>query len=78
MALHQLGVVGFERLGNLRVELLASAAQQASMGGVLHQRMLENVNRVRGCSALKHQLGGDEASEGGLQLVLRKLRQNAQ
>jgi len=41
LALHQLGETSFERLGDLRVQLLPGTAQQATMHGVLHQRMLE-------------------------------------
>ena len=38
--------MGFERFGDLRVQLLACAAEQAAMRRVLHQRVLEAVDRV--------------------------------
>ncbi len=42
------------------------------MRGVLHQRVLEGVDRIGRRAALEDQLGGDEAGERGLQLVLGK------
>ena len=42
------------------------------MRRVLHQRVLEAVDRVGRRAALEHQLGSDEAGERGLQLVLGK------
>src|SRR6516225_6278534 len=47
LGFHQLGGKGFERLGDLRVQLLPSAAQQAAVRRILHQSVLEVVNRVR-------------------------------
>jgi hypothetical protein len=38
--------MGFERFGDLRVQLLPSAAQQAGVSRVLHQRVPEGINRV--------------------------------
>ncbi len=72
LSVHQLGGMSFECLGDLRVQLLASAAQQAAVCRVLHQRVLEAIDRFGRCAALEHQLGSDEASESGLQLVLGK------
>ena len=56
---HQLGGMGFERFGDLRMQLLARAAQQAPMCRVLHQRVLEGIDRIRWCPALEHQLRHD-------------------
>ena len=42
------------------------------MRRVLHQRVLEGVDRIGRRAALEHQLGSDEAAESGLQLVLGK------
>jgi len=39
---------------------------------VLHQRVLEHIDRVGRPASLEHQLRGNEASERGLQLVLGK------
>ena len=41
LALHHLGRMGFERFGNLRVQLLPGAPQQAAVRRVLHQCVLE-------------------------------------
>ena len=56
LRVHQFGGVGFDRVGDLRVQLLPRAAQQAGMRRILHQRVLEAVNRIRRCAALGHQL----------------------
>ena len=40
------------------------------MRHVLHQRVLEGIHRIGRCAALEHQLGADETSERGFQLVL--------
>src|SRR4029077_3663295 len=78
LALDQLGGVGFERFGDLRVQLLPRAAQQAAVRRVLHQRVLEAIDRVGRRASLEDQLGGDEASESSLQLSLGKTRDGAQ
>src|SRR5215813_10792080 len=72
LAVHKLGGTGFERFGDLRVQLLPSAAQQAAMRRVLHQRVLERIDRVGRCASLENQLGSDEAAESGLELILVK------
>ena len=72
LAVDQLGGMGFERFGDLRVQLLARAAQQGALRRLLHQRVLEGVDRVWRRAALEHQLGSDQPSETGLQLVLAK------
>src|SRR5215472_13902843 len=77
LGLHHRGKMGFERFGDPRVQLLASASEQAAVRRVLNQRVLETVNRVGRCAALKHQLGGDEAAESGLQLALVKTGNDA-
>jgi hypothetical protein len=59
LAVHQLGGMGFERFGDLRVQLLPSVAQQAAMRRVLHQRVLEGIDRLGRHAALEDQLGGD-------------------
>jgi hypothetical protein len=72
LGVRQLRGVGFERFGNLCVQLLARAAQQTAVRRVLYQRVLEGIDRVGRPAALEDQLGGDETSERGLQLVLGK------
>ena len=53
-----------EDLGDARVKLLPLAPQQGAISGVLHQRMLERINRRRRGSSRKHQLCSRELSEG--------------
>jgi hypothetical protein len=72
LALHHLGGMGFERFGDLRVQLLPGIAQQPAVRRVLHQCVLETIDRVGRRAALEDQLGGDKASEGGLQFVVEK------
>jgi hypothetical protein len=64
--------MGLERFGDPRVQLLPGAAQQATMRRILHQRVLEGIDRVRRHATLEYQFGGDKAGESGLQLVLGK------
>src|SRR5207247_8268604 len=64
--------MGFERFRDPRMQLLARAAQQAAMRRVLHQRVLESINRVGRRAALEDQLGSDELIESSLQLVVGK------
>jgi hypothetical protein len=78
LAVHPLWRLGFERFGDPRVQLLTRPAQQAAMRRVLHQRVLEAVNRIGRNAAMECQLGGDEAGKRGLQLVLGKTRNRAQ
>jgi len=72
LAIHQLGEVGLERFGDLRVQLQPSIAQQAAMRRVLHQRVLEAVDRLRWSAALEDQFGSDETSESSFQFVVGK------
>jgi hypothetical protein len=67
-----LGGMGFERFGDLRVQLLPGIAQQAAMRRVLYQRVLEAVERLGRRAALEDQLGSDELAESRLQLVFGK------
>ena len=78
LSVHQLGGMCFERFSDPPVQLLASAAQQAAVCSILHQRVLEGVDSIGRRAALEDQLGGDEASERGLQLVSRKTGDSAQ
>jgi len=66
LAFHQLRGIGFERFGDLRVQLPSGIAQQAVVRCVPHQRMLEGIDRVRRLSSLRHQLGRDQPTEGRL------------
>src|SRR6516164_9268283 len=46
LVLHQLGEMGFKRFGDLRVQSLPRAAQQATVRRVLHQCVLEAVDGI--------------------------------
>jgi hypothetical protein len=72
LSVHDLGGIGLERFGDLRVQLLPRAAQQAAVGRIFYQRVLKAIDRVGRRATLEHQLGGEEASECRLQLVLGK------
>ena len=48
------------------------------MRRVLHQYVLEAVHRLRRCAPLEYQLGGNEPSERGLQLIVRNVGYRAQ
>jgi hypothetical protein len=45
LAIQDLGGMGFESFGDLRVQLLPGTAQQATVRRVLHQRVLEAIDR---------------------------------
>jgi len=45
---------------------------------VLHQRVLEDIDRIGQRSSLEHQFGSDETGESGLQLGLGKSGDGAQ
>ena len=72
LVVNLLGRMGFKRLGDPRVQLLAGIAQQTAVSCILHQHVLEGVDRARGRAALKYQLGGDKATQRRSQLVLGK------
>ena len=78
LVVHCPGRMSFERCGDLRVQLLPGIAQQAAVRRVLHQRVLEAVDCVGWHAALIHELGSDEPSERGLQLVLGKAGDDTQ
>jgi len=61
--------MGLERVGNLRVQLLPRAAQQAAMRRVLNQRVLKSVDRFRRRAAPEHQFGGHKAVERGFRVT---------
>jgi hypothetical protein len=59
LAFYNLGGMGLERVSDLRMQLLPGLAQQAGVRRVLHQRVLEAVDRVGRRAALEDQLGSD-------------------
>jgi hypothetical protein len=48
-----------QHVGNAAMKLLAQAAQQACVGHVTHERMLELISRVRRQALPKQQTGSD-------------------
>ena len=70
LALDEIGEMLFQRRGDARVQFLAAAAQQGRVGGVLHQRVLEEVGGMRSGTAAEQQPGLIELIQGGLQFPL--------
>ena len=62
----------FERSGNRAMQLVAPAANQACVGGVLHKRVLELIRGIGRDTPLVDQLRIDELRERGVQGLLRK------
>jgi hypothetical protein len=54
LGLHGCGETGFQNPGNALVELLPDAAQQRLIRGLLNQRMLEHIRRLRRYTPLVH------------------------
>ena len=54
--------MSFENFGNTSVECASRLAQQGTIGRVLHQRMLEQIGRVRRYAFAKQQIGPDETA----------------
>jgi len=57
LALDKIGEMRFQRRSRTGVQFLPPRAQQGAVRGVLHQRVLELVGRVRRCAARKQQAG---------------------
>ena len=57
LRLGNVGKAGFQLRGDVRMKLLPAAAQQAGIGRIAHQRVLEQVGGLRWCPALKHKTG---------------------
>ena len=53
LALDEIDEMLFQRSCDARVQLLSSPAQQGRVGGVLHQRVLEQVEGVRSGTSAK-------------------------
>ena len=68
----RLGVVPLDRFGDPGMELLAAAFQQAVMGGIPYQRMLEDLACLRWAPAPKNQAGGFEPRERVSELCVRQ------
>src|SRR6516165_7848061 len=73
LGVHQLGAMGCERFGDLRVQLLPGAAQQTTVSRILNKRVLKGIDRVGRGAALEDQLRTDEPRKSALQSFLRKV-----
>ena len=70
--LQKRGKLRLQRYGDPPMQSLARAAQQCAVGGVLNQRVLEQIFRSRRHAALKNEAGADDALECVLQLRFGK------
>ena len=57
LAGNHIGVASFENLCDPRMQVLPAALEQAPIGGVAHQRVLEGVGRAGACAARGNQPG---------------------
>jgi hypothetical protein len=73
-ALDEIGEMRFQCRGDAPMQFLPLRAQQRAVGGVLHQRVLEQVGGMRSGAAAKQQSRIDQLSQRGLQFPLRTLR----
>ena len=60
------------------MELLAPAPEQALVGGIPHQRVLEGIVRVLQLAAAEDQLRLDQLTECVMQAVIRQTRDGGQ
>jgi hypothetical protein len=74
LALDEICEVSLQHRRDAGVQLLSSRAQQCAVGGVLHQRVLEEVGGVRRDAAAEQQPGLGEPVEPGPELVGGPLR----
>ena len=72
------GKVFPDRLRDLRVQHLALALEERIVGRVLHQGVLEGVDRLGACAPSKHQLGLNQALEREVELRLLDRRYRSQ
>ena len=77
LRLGTVGKAGFQLRGDVRMKLLPAAAQQAGIGDIAHQRVLEQVGGLRRRAALKHKTGVGQAAEGVGQFVLAGTRSDS-
>ena len=73
-----LRVLLLEDRGDAGVQLLPATAQQAAVGRLLDQCVLEAVGRLRRRAAPEHQLGIDQLLQGLLQIALAQWRHRGQ
>ena len=74
LALDEIGEILFEHRGNASVQLLAPGPQQGAVGGVLHQRVLEQVGGVGWDASTEQEARLGQLGESGSQLRFRPLR----
>ena len=68
LALDEIGEILLQHRRDPGMQFLPSSAQQRAVGGVLHQRVLEQVGGVRRGAAAKQQSGIAQLIQRGLQL----------
>ena len=71
LALDEIGEISFQHRRGAGVQFLAPAAQQGAVGGVLHQRVLEQIGGVRRRPAAEQQPGLGQPVEPRTQLRAR-------
>src|SRR6266700_4138683 len=74
LALDEIGEILFEDRRDAGVEFLTAAAQQGAVGGVLHQRVLEQIGGMRRGAVAEEEPGLAQPSERGLQFGVAALR----
>ena len=74
LALDEIGEILLQHRRDPSMQFLPPSAQQHAIGGVLHQRVLEEVGGMRSGAAAKQQSGIAELTQRGLQLPLITLR----
>src|SRR5262249_47746609 len=72
LARQNIGELLFKDFGNLPVQSLPPAANQACIGDVLHERVLELIRGIGRDTPLEDQLCSYELRQRGVQIALRK------
>ena len=73
-----IGEALLQHLGDRAVKLLTACAQHGGIGGVLHQRVLEGIGRVRRRAANQEQFRFDQPQERVLQDAVGQTRHSGQ
>src|SRR5262245_35436025 len=73
-----LGELLFESVGDPAVKLLAFVPRQARIGGILYQRVLENVGRIRRFAPRENQVGNPELCKSSLERDVRHRRNGSE
>jgi len=68
LALDEIGEMLLQHCSGAGMQFLATGAQQGTVGGVLHQRVLEQIGRMRRRAAAEQQAGLGQSCERSLQI----------